>query len=179
MKVRASSSATWSALEYFFYAILLIQTAIAAFAYRVLSHAAEISTSAAADLAVLYIALLAVVFYQLNRLHRKRKRAAALPAPTRALLAAAPQPLLLPAPSPPPVIAAIVSNAALVEHHAPLVLEVTRDGGIQGSTTDLRPSRTVAPRRILGLTLPQLAIIFVVFLAGLKAFSWVLSNLKR
>ena len=76
MKVRASSKATSAAVEYFLYAIVIIETAIAAFAYKTLSQTQILWPGAALYLAVIYFGVLGWVFYQLNRLHGQRKAAA-------------------------------------------------------------------------------------------------------
>ncbi|HUJ49655.1 MAG TPA: hypothetical protein VLW25_05635 [Bryobacteraceae bacterium] len=76
MKVKASSKATSAAVEYFLYAIVIIQTAIAAFAYKTLSQSEVLWPAAAVYLAVIYFGVLGWVFFQLNRLHGQRKAAA-------------------------------------------------------------------------------------------------------
>jgi hypothetical protein len=80
MKVKASSKATSAAVEYFLYAIVIIQTAIAAFAYKTLSQPQIVWPGAVVYLAVIYFGVLGWVFYQLNRLHVQRKAAASLAA---------------------------------------------------------------------------------------------------
>lgn len=73
MKVRASSKATSAAVEYFLYTVVIIEAAIAAFGYKALAQAVQLSPAATAYLAVIYLGVLGWVFYQLNRLHSKRK----------------------------------------------------------------------------------------------------------
>lgn len=77
MKVRAPSKATSAAVEYFLYSIVIIQTAIAAFAYKNLSQAELLQSRSIAYLAAIYAGVFAWVFYQLNKLHGKRKAVSA------------------------------------------------------------------------------------------------------
>ena len=74
MKVRTSSKATSAAVEYFLYAIVIIQTAIAAFAYKTFfPQSTGQWSNATIYLTVIYFSVLAGVFYLLNRLHANRK----------------------------------------------------------------------------------------------------------
>ena len=88
MKVRASHKVTFTAIEYFLYAVVIIQTAIAAFAYKtVVPQGARPWPTASIYLAVIYFAVLGWVFYQLNRLHGSRKALAAVEADQEAVQA--------------------------------------------------------------------------------------------
>jgi hypothetical protein len=85
MKVRASSKATSTAVEYFLYSIVIIQTAIAAFAYKNLSQAELLQSRSMAYLAAIYAGVFAWVFYQLNKLHGKRKAGGVSAAPAQTI----------------------------------------------------------------------------------------------
>jgi len=135
MKVRASSKATSAAFEYFLYAIVIIEAAIAAFAYKTLAQTVQLWPAAAVYLAVIYLGVLGWVFYQLNRLHRKRKAEVAASSEVARAEQVGDQP------------AAVASPASA--------------------------------RLLFGFTRTQLAIVFLVFLAAMKVFSWALSNLAR
>src|SRR5579872_2492046 len=96
MKVRASSKATSAAVEYFLYSIVIIEAAIAAFGYKALAQAVQLWPAATAYLAVIYLGVLGWVFYQLNRLHGKRKAAASADIPREAPASDQPAAVALP-----------------------------------------------------------------------------------
>ena len=102
-------------LEYFLYAAIILETALAAFVYKTIVRDAGLSTIKI-YLGVLYVAFLAWAMLHLHILHRKRKRA--------------PEPV--------------------------------------------RKDRT-PPGQILGLTLPQVTIVAIVFVAAVVTFSWAFS----
>ena len=75
MKVKVSNQATSAWYEYFLFAVIAIQAAIAALAYKVMPDAGHVWPGSMFYLAAMYGGVLAWVFYQLNRLHGKRKAA--------------------------------------------------------------------------------------------------------
>ena len=99
MKVRAPSKATSTAVEYFLYAVVIIETAIAAFGYKAIAQAVQLWPAATAYLAVVYLGVLGWVFYQLNRLHSLRKAGAAASAQVRHEAPAGDQPAALASPA--------------------------------------------------------------------------------
>ncbi len=92
MKVRASGKATSAAVEYFLYSVVIIEAAIAAFGYKALAQAVQLWPGATAYLAVIYFGVLGWVFYQLNRMHSKRKAEVAASADMRHEAPASDQP---------------------------------------------------------------------------------------
>ena len=160
MRVKASRNGTAAAIEYFLYAIILLETGLAAFAYQAMTQVAQLAPLSRAYLALLYFGVLGWVFFQLNRLHRKRKQASlgmAKPEPPRQLPAAS-EPLQIAAPIP-------AQNQLSTPQPPP---------------AELTPAAP-APVGVLpfGLTRTQLAVVLVVFLAALKGFTWMLANLVR
>jgi hypothetical protein len=170
MKVKASSSVTSTALEYFLYAIIIVETATAVFAYKTVTRAAQFWPGAIAYLAVLYFGVLAWVFFQLNHLHRKRKATA------QAVEAAMPreQPApIAPAPVEVPVQPG-TTQVAVASVPAPIHDQPNPSTGI-----DTQEAIAAATARTLafGLTRNQLMFVLLVFLAALKVFSWAIANL--
>ncbi len=74
MKIKASRNTTASLVEYFLYSIVILETGVAALAYKTIAEIAQLSLASRVYLVVLYFGVLAWVFFQLNRLHRKRKQ---------------------------------------------------------------------------------------------------------
>jgi hypothetical protein len=71
---------TSTAFEYFLYAAILAETALAALIYKVLFRNPEL-THLRVYFAIFYFAFLGWCIVQLNRLHRDRKSAVAAPPP--------------------------------------------------------------------------------------------------
>jgi hypothetical protein len=95
MKIKASRNTTASLVEYFLYSIVILETGVAALAYKTISEIAQLSFTTRAYLMFLYFGVLAWVFFQLNRLHRKRKQPQKVLEPATA---AGPEKALEPAP---------------------------------------------------------------------------------
>ncbi len=177
MKVKASSRVTSTALEYFLYAIIIVETATAVFAYKAVSRAAQFWPGAMAYLEVLYFGVLAWVFFQLNNLHRRRKAAARAagsgprPEPT-APIAPAHEPIEI---SVEPEVAR-VAVARVPALAAPIQGQPNPSAGIDPQEV---VATATAPTLALGLTRNQLMFVLLVFLAALKVFSWVLANLLK
>lgn len=76
VKVKASNKATSAAVEYFLYTVIIIQTAIAAFAYKSILRMAEMWPAGIAYFAAAYFSTFALAFLQLHRLHRAKKKMA-------------------------------------------------------------------------------------------------------
>jgi len=151
-------------VEYFLYTVIIIQTALVAFAYKSIERAAQTWPAGLAYMAGAYVASFALAFVQLHRLHRARKK----------VRAAVPAVKLLPAPS-----SAIVT-APVVEPITALVLArpSVPDAEEPVQTPEVGNAIAASPLAF-GLTRMQVAIIFLVFLAALKVFSWALANVVR
>lgn len=152
MKVRASSKATSVAVEYFLYTVVIIEAAIAAFAYKTVAQAVQLWPGATAYLAVLYLGVLGWVFYQLNRLHRQRKAVAKAAA------------------------------SADVTHDEPAGVAVAvqiENGAMEIGDEPAAVASPASARLLFGFTRTQLAIVLLVFVAAMKVFSWALSTLAR
>jgi hypothetical protein len=134
MKLKTARNATSTAYEYFLYGILVLETAIAVFAFKTIAQISQLSVASTGYLLLLYAGVLGWVFLQLNRLHSKRKVNPADPSPGVAL------------PDP--------------ENPVP-------------------PAVQAKSRLPLGLTGVQLAIVFVVFVAAVKLFTWALATLVK
>jgi hypothetical protein len=115
---------TLCAFEYFLYAAIIVETALAAFVYKIIFRDPDLARFNV-YFGIFYFAFLAWSLVQLNRAHRRRKLAQA-------------EPTAAPTPAP-------------VPEHA---------------------------RSALGLTIPQLAIVVVVFATAVVAFSWALKLLR-
>jgi hypothetical protein len=170
MKVKAPSGVTSTALEYFLYAIIILETATAAFAYKTVSRAAQFWPGAVAYLAVLYFGVLAWVFFQLNRLHRKRMAAAQSGGSNPIQLTAPLAPALVESPVQPETAHVAVATGPA----APIQDQPTPSTGI-----DPQEAVAAATARTLafGLTRNQLMLVLLFFLAALKVFSWAIANL--
>jgi len=70
MDAKASSRTT--IFEYFLYSAIILETALAAFVYKVIFRGADLM-SLNVSLAIIYFGFLAWAILQLNQLHRKRK----------------------------------------------------------------------------------------------------------
>jgi hypothetical protein len=68
----AKASNRTSIFEYFLYSAIILETALAAFVYKVIFSGADMVPFNAA-LAIIYFGFLAWAIIQLNQLHRKRK----------------------------------------------------------------------------------------------------------
>ena len=68
----AKASSRTSIFEYFLYSAIILETALAAFVYKVIFHGADL-VSLNVSLAIVYFGFLAWAIFQLNQLHRKRK----------------------------------------------------------------------------------------------------------
>ena len=187
MKVRAPQNAGISFAEYFLYAIIILETAAAALAYKTISEVAQLSSAVRAYVVVLYFGVLLWVFVQLNRLHRKRKKAVGA-APARPMLLLPPAPVeagsaaLVPA-APKQVVAELAA-APQIAAGPPLLSQIAGpplssplaaaapDNVAAEIAEDARPSFELP----LGLSGRQILVVFVVFLIALKVFSWVLAN---
>lgn len=156
VKVKASSKATSVAVEYFLYTVIIIQTAIVAFAYKSILRTAQIWPAGIAYMAAAYLATFALAFVQLHRLHRAKKKAAAARLKPEIQTVA-------PAPSAPTI------SAVAIEKEPVPVPQASA-----GETLAATPAGLA-----FGLTRVQVAIIFLVFLAALKVFSWALANVVR
>jgi len=177
MKVKASSRATSTALEYFLYAIIIVETATAVFAYKAVSRAAQFWPGAIAYLEVLYFGVLAWVFFQLNNLHRRRKAAA-----REAGSGSRPELTAPISPGPEPIEVPVETEVARVAVASVPALAVPIPDQPNPSAS-IEPREAVAaatdPTLALGLTRNQLMFVLLVFLAALKVFSWVLANLLK
>ena len=167
-------------VEYFFYLVIIVQTAIAALAYKPMLRAAQMWPAGIACFAVSYFSIFALAFVQLHRIHRERKQA-------RAARASAPAVKLLPAASAmtPVIVTAPVVEAdyqagepvtALVpvRRHVAVQEEPVSAPGLDADTVAAAPESAA-----FGLTRVQLAVILLVFLAALRVFTWALANVVR
>jgi hypothetical protein len=68
----AKASGRTSIFEYFLYSAIILETALAAFVYKVIFRGADLM-SLNLSLAIIYFGFLAWAILQLNQLHRKRK----------------------------------------------------------------------------------------------------------
>jgi asparagine N-glycosylation enzyme membrane subunit Stt3 len=68
----AKASSRTSIFEYFLYSAIILETALAAFVYKVIFGGADMVSFNVA-LAIIYFGFLAWAIIQLNQLHRKRK----------------------------------------------------------------------------------------------------------
>jgi hypothetical protein len=68
----AKASSKTSIFEYFLYSAIILETALAAFVYKVIFRGADL-VSFNVSLAIIYFGFLAWAIIQLNQLHRKRK----------------------------------------------------------------------------------------------------------
>jgi len=161
VKVKASSKATAAAAEYFLYTVIILQTAMVAFSYKSVLRLAQIWPGIA-YFAAAYLMTFALAFVQLHRLHRARKKAAAARPKPEAV------PLEVVAPATP---APAMQVAAMSRIEKEPVLTADAGGGERVAA---------APAGLaFGLTRVQVAIIFLVFVAALKVFSWALANVVR
>jgi hypothetical protein len=72
MVAKISASISW--FEYFLYTAIILETALAAFVYKVLFRGPGL-TSLTISLTIIYFGFLAWAIFQLNHLHRRRKHA--------------------------------------------------------------------------------------------------------
>jgi uncharacterized integral membrane protein len=164
LTVKASNKAAAAAVEYFLYTVIIIQTAIVAFAYKSILRTAQIWPAGIAYLAAAYFGTFALAFLQLHRLHRARKKAvAARPKPETETV-----PVEVVAPSTPVPVTEVAAMPTM-EKRPVLTAEVG-----SGETVAATPAGLA-----FGLTRVQVAIIFLVFLAALKVFSWALASVVR
>ena len=68
----AKASSRTGIFEYFLYSAIILETALAAFVYKVIFRGADL-VSLNVSLAIIYFGFLAWAILQLNQLHRKRK----------------------------------------------------------------------------------------------------------
>jgi hypothetical protein len=68
----AKASSKTSIFEYFLYSAIILETALAAFVYKVIFRGADL-VSFNVSLAIIYFGFLAWAIIQLNQLHHKRK----------------------------------------------------------------------------------------------------------
>jgi hypothetical protein len=120
-------------MEYFLYAAIIVETALAAFVYKTILRDPELARLSL-YFGILYFGFLAWCIAQLNRLHRRRKLVQAEPA----------VPMSEPA----------------------------------GPISHLAPTETHTGPALLGLTPAQLAIVAVVFVSAVAAFTWALTLLR-
>lgn len=165
-------------VEYFFYLVIIVQTAIAALAYKPMLRAAQTWPAGIACFAVSYFSIFALAFVQLHRIHRERKeaRAARTAAPAVKLLPAAGvmTPVIVTAPVVETVYQASEPVTALVPVRRQVALAEEPVRELDADTVAAAPESTA-----FGLTRVQLAVILLVFLAALKVFTWALANVVR
>src|ERR1700680_3467496 len=86
----AKASSKTSIFEYFLYSAIILETALAAFVYKVIFRGADL-LSLNVSLAIIYFGFLAWAIIQLNQLHHKRKlQEATKPEPAEGPLETAP-----------------------------------------------------------------------------------------
>ena len=86
----AKASRKTSIFEYFLYSAIILETALAAFVYKVIFRGADL-LSLNVSLAIIYFGFLAWAIIQLNQLHHKRKlQEATKPEPAEGPLETAP-----------------------------------------------------------------------------------------
>jgi len=166
VKVKASSKATSAAVEYFLYTVIIIQTAIVAAAYKSILRTLQIWPAGLAYMATAYLATFALAFLQLHRLHRARKKAAV----TKAKAESEAVTPMLPVPAPASSAMPVAAMSSVPVEKEPVPKPQPRSGETVAAT----PAGLA-----FGLTRVQVAIIFLVFLAALKVFSWALANVVR
>ncbi len=160
MKVRASNKAASTAVEYFLYAIVIVETALAVFAYKAVSPNGQLGSIAMVYLGLIYLGVLGWVFYQLNRLYKRRKTAVQGPATS--------------------VAPAQSDTLAAVAGLPPAQSPATEPGQGALELGNESAGATPVPGSLLfGMTRIQLAIVLLVFLAALKGFSWAIANLVK
>jgi hypothetical protein len=113
-------------MEYFLYAAIIVETALAAFVYKTILRDPELARLSL-YFGIFYFGFLAWCIAQLNKLHRRRKLAQLQPA----------EPI-----------------------------------------GDLAPAQIHTRPALLGLTPAQLAIVAVVFVSAVAAFTWMLTLLR-
>jgi len=178
VKVKAPNKATSVLVECFLYAIVISQTAIAAFAYKPIMRAAQIWPAGIACFAISYLSIFGLAFVQLHRIHRDRKKARVVAAPAAKLPASSiVTPVFVTAP---PVLEAVFQRSepvtALVPFRPQIAVkeEPVEAAEVAGDAVAASPDGLA-----FGLTRVQLAVILFVFLAALKIFSWALANVVR
>jgi hypothetical protein len=179
VKVKASNKKTSVLVEYFLYTLIIIETAIAAFAYKPVLRAAEIWPAGLTYFAIAYLLTFALAFVQLHRIHRARKKARAAAAPAAKLLLPAASVVtsaIVTVPAVEPAFQPSEPITALIPYRPPAAVEEgpVRTAEVSGDTVATAPAALA-----LGLTRVQLAVILLVFLAALKIFSWALANVVR
>ena len=179
MKVKASNKKTSVLVECFLYTLIIIETGIAAFAYKPILRAAETWPAGITYFGIAYFLTFALAFVQLHRIHRARKKArAAAPPPAKLLLPAASvqTPVAVTVPVVEPVFQTSEPITALIPYRPQTAVdeEPFRSAEVGGETVVTAPAGLA-----FGLTRVQLAVIFLVFLAALKIFSWALANVVR
>jgi hypothetical protein len=159
-----------SPFEYFLYAAIFAETALAALIYKAVFHSADL-VQMRIYFAIFYFAFLAWAIWQLNKLHRNRKLAMADTAhmaepqvPERAL------------------------DPAQMADHAQMWerAQMTDHAQAVGPAQMADPAQVAEPaqqedyaveqntHQVLGLTTAQLVIIVVVFATAVATFSWAL-----
>lgn len=157
MSSQRSTSTSW--FEFFLYASVILETALAAFVYKVIFRGPDL-TSLTISLTVIYFGFLAWAIFQLNYLHRRRKLETSVPEPT-SLRPLEPAPPMRPAP------------LMEVEPAPPMQPAPPMEPAPQMEVVE-----TVPAARILGLTAAQVFVVCVVFAAALVSFTWALSILN-
>lgn len=188
MKLKTARNATSTAYEYFLYGILVLETAIAVFAFKTIAQISQLSVASTGYLLLLYAGVLGWVFLQLNRLHSKRKVNTAVASPGVALPdpenpVPATQGLALQAPA----LETVAVQAVAIQTPAQDTPMFENVGFAEAADTeakpidpDFDPPAVQAKSRLpLGLTGAQLAIVFVVFVAAVKLFTWALPALVK
>ncbi|HLG98468.1 MAG TPA: hypothetical protein VKX49_19275 [Bryobacteraceae bacterium] len=165
MKVKVSRNRTAAAVEYFLYSIILLETCIAALSYKAIVQFAQLSLLTRAYLVLLYFGVLAWVFFHLNRLHRRRKQR---------------DRKITPVTDPSPSTAAQTSELQTSDQTFEVHSEVPQPiAPVQAQAGAPPVAAEAVAAGLFGLTRAQLAIVLVVFLAALKAFSWALATLIK
>jgi hypothetical protein len=178
--VKAPNKATSVLVECFLYAIVVSQTAIAAFAYKPIMRAAQIWPANIACFAISYFSIFALAFVQLHRIHRDRKKARVVAAPAAKLLRSAPStatPVIVTAP---PVVEPVFQPGEPVTALVPLRPQIAvKEEPVEAAEVAGDAVAASPDGLAFGLTRVQLAVILFVFLAALKVFSWALANVVR
>ena len=186
MKLKTARNATSTAYEYFLYSILVLETAIAVFAFKTIAQISQLPVRTTGSLLLLYAGVLGWVFFQLNRLHSKRKTAIADAIPGVAQPenpGGAAEILTLQASALETVALQAVAIQAPAQH-APIfegvALRAAADTEAKPIDPDFDPPAIQAKSSLpLGLTGVQLAIVFMVFVAAVKLFTWALPALVK
>ena len=165
MKVKTSGNVMATVIEYFLYSIVILETCIAAFAYKTISQIAQLSLITRGYLILLYFGVLAWVFFQLNRLHRKRKQAADV----------------VIAPAPAEFVPAAIESSGIAMVPVPIAPDPSTQAPMPVGPPVAAGSNVATPVSTgpFGLSWTQIAFVLAVFLAALKVFSWVLTNLVK